>query len=288
MNNLSLAVITGLSGGGKSTAVKALEDMGYYTVDNMPLLIIEKFVELFFDLGVAATKIAMVIDIRSGDGENTYKVIEFLKNKYQAKIVFLATSKEVLLKRYNTSRRKHPLGGALEEAIEREILLVNDIKDLADIVIDTSHMNVHELANQVIDFFMEHNNKDMLITLNSFGFKYGLPMDSDLVFDVRFLKNPFFVDTMRDKTGMDDDVYEYVMSDPAAENFLAKLSDMLFFLIPQYQREGKWFLKISIGCTGGKHRSVSVLRYLEDRMKNNFSDFTTIKVRTKHRDIELR
>ncbi|MDR2883583.1 MAG: RNase adapter RapZ [Deferribacteraceae bacterium] len=284
MNNLSIAVITGLSGAGKSTAVKALEDMGYYTVDNMPLLIIEKFVELFFDLGVATTKIALVIDMRSGDSEKAYKVIDLLKQRHNAKIVFLTTSKEILLKRYKASRRKHPLKGDLEEAIDSENLIMEPIKDIADSIIDTSAMNVHELSDRVTEFFLEQ--KDMLITVSSFGFKHGLPLDSDLVFDVRFIRNPFFVESMRDRTGLDGDVYDYVMKDPRTGELLGKLTELLAFLIPNYSMEGKRFLKISIGCTGGKHRSVAIAEYIKGYLTDRCKD-TPVKVQVKHRDVEL-
>jgi UPF0042 nucleotide-binding protein len=250
----------------------------------MPLLIIEKFVELFFGLGVATNKIALVIDVRSGDGENARKVIELLKSRYGAKVVFLATAKEILLKRYNSSRRKHPLGGDLEEAVSREQRMMSPIRELSDTVIDTSNMNVHELSDQITDFFLEQ--KDLLITVSSFGFKYGLPTDSDLVFDVRFIKNPFFVEAMRERTGLDADVSEYVMQDPATGEFLARLTEMLLFLIPQYQREGKRFLKISIGCTGGKHRSVAIVEYIGRYLNERFSN-EPVNIQTKHRDMEL-
>ncbi len=285
MYNLSLVVITGMSGAGKSTAARAVEDLGYYTIDNMPLLIIEKFVEIFTDVGVAESKIALVIDARSGGGQAAYKVINMLQQKYSAKVIFLSAATDTLVNRFKENRRKHPLGGDILEAINKEEEMLREIKSISDLVIDTSGMNVHELTSVLSSFFQEQGGRDLLVTINSFGFKFGVPMDSDLLFDVRFLRNPHFVDELREMTGREKAVSDYVLEDPVAAEFIAKLYDMLVFLIPRYQNEGKRFLKISIGCTGGRHRSVAI----SELVTKAISDSTLLKgvrIQIRHRDIK--
>lgn len=281
MQNLSLVVITGYSGAGKSTAANVLEDLGFYTIDNLPLLIIDKFVQVMFDFNVEIPKVALVIDIRSKDINKAEEIIALLKSKYAADIIFLEASDESIIKRYKETRRAHPLGGDLVEAVNKEKALMENIKGMADLIIDTSNMTVHELARYVEEYFKDATNK-MYITVQSFGFKYGIPPESDLVFDVRFLKNPHFKEELRDKTGLDQEVYDYVFSDKRSKEFLRKLKSFLSFLLPNYMKEGKKFLTISFGCTGGKHRSVAISKFIGDYIYKK----TSQKVYLKHRDID--
>jgi UPF0042 nucleotide-binding protein len=278
----SLVVLTGLSGAGKSNAASTMEDLGYYTIDNLPLMLFDKLVELMLNFENDLHKVALVIDSRSKDIDQVLEKIQLLKDKYEAKIVFIHASEDVIIKRYKETRRKHPMGDNLVEAISSERSLLWPVREQADLAIDTSQLNVHQLKGILEEAFAEDTDSDMVITVQSFGFKYGLPQDSDLVFDVRFLRNPHFVDELRDKTGRDEEVSEYVFADPAAKKFLKKLRDMLAFLVPNYIKEGKKFLTVSIGCTGGKHRSVAnveiVAKYLETK--------TTHKVNIRHRDID--
>ena len=282
MDSVSLVVVTGMSGAGKSTASKALEDLGYYTIDNMPLSVIERFVKNYYDGDVRnSSRLALVIDIRSGDSKEAYKIIGKLQVDYKAQVIFLTADENVLIRRYKESRRKHPLAKDISESVKTEAELLKEIKSISDIVIDTSAMNVHQLTGELNGFFNE-NVSDILVTVNSFGFKHGAPVDSDLLFDVRFLKNPYFVEEMRDRTGLEQDVQDYVMSDAIYETFLEKLKDMLDFLIPQYRREGKRFLVISFGCTGGRHRSVTVA----ENIARHIAGMEGVTVQTRHRDID--
>lgn len=210
MNNSHLIVLTGYSGAGKSTASKALEDLGYYTVDNMPLSLVEKFVQVVFDYNSEIQKIALVIDARSKDIPKITEVVKFLKSKYYAEVIFLDATEDILVRRYKETRRKHPLGDNLLDSIRLEKKLMEEIKELADIIIDTSSMTVHDLTKLFDEKFREMDSSKMSITIQSFGFKYGIPQDSDMVIDVRFLKNPHFVDELRGKTGLEKDVYDYV------------------------------------------------------------------------------
>lgn len=280
MQDLSLVVLTGYSGAGKSTAANALEDLGYYTIDNLPLLIIDKFVQVMLDFNVEIPKVALVIDIRSKDIQKTEEIISLLKSKHSADIIFLEASDETLIKRYKETRRTHPLGGDLIEAIKKEKVSMENIKEMADFVIDTSNMTVHELVRSIEEYFKDASSA-MYITVQSFGFKYGIPPESDLVFDVRFLKNPHFEEGLRAKTGLDDDVYNFVFSDKRMKEFLRKLKSFLSFLLPNYMKEGKKFLTLSFGCTGGRHRSVAIAKFIGDYIFKK----TSQRVYIKHRDI---
>lgn len=281
MREISLVVLTGLSGAGKSRAADVLEDLGYYTVDNFPPQLLESFLELLFSTKMDVQKAALVIDIRSRSSEKSFKVISLLKSKYGAKVLFIEADDASLIKRYKETRRTHPLGDSLPEAISAERKKLGEIRDIADIIIDTSQKTVHDLARQVESYFLDDEQAKLSITVQSFGFKYGVPIDSDLLFDVRFLKNPFFEENLRDKTGKDTEVCEYVFSDERTFAFISKLKDMLDFLLPNYLTEGKRFLSISIGCTGGKHRSVAIVEYISNYLKET----TKFKVITKHRDV---
>lgn len=277
----SLIVLTGLSGGGKSVAAATLEDLGYYTIDNLPLRLLDKFVELMLVYENELNKVALVIDSRTKNIDAAIEKIKVLQEKYSAKVVFLHASEDVLVKRYKETRRRHPMGENLPEAIQAEKEKLWPIREYADMSIDTSQLNVHDLKKRLEDFFSVDADSGLVITVQSFGFKYGLPLDSDLVFDVRFMKNPFFIEELREKTGLDDQVRDYVLSDTNAELFLMHTKEMLGFLIPNFIREGKKYLTISIGCTGGKHRSVAltedIAKYLAESSKN--------KVNIRHRDI---
>jgi len=280
--NISVVVLTGLSGAGKSVAANSLEDMGFYTIDNLPLVIIEKFVDIIFDFNIEINKIALVIDSRSKDFEKIYEIIKLLKDKYYAEVVFLTSDDQTIINRYKETRRKHPIGDDLPEAIKREKEGMSDVRDISDIVLDTSEYNVHQLSAAMENYFKDATASSIYITVQSFGFKYGIPAESDLVLDVRFLKNPHFVKEFRELTGVDTRVKEYIFKDKRTKEMLKKFKPLFDFLLPNYVTEGKKFLTVSIGCTGGKHRSVAIAeeigKYLEKKHKN--------KIYIKHRDID--
>jgi UPF0042 nucleotide-binding protein len=280
--DISVVVITGLSGAGKSVAANSLEDLGYYTIDNLPLVIIEKFIQIIFDFNVEINKVALVIDSRSKDFDKINEVIKLLKEKYYAEILFLTSDEQTIINRYKETRRKHPLGDDLVEAIRGEKESMVPIQEISDIVLDTSGYNVHDLSAAVEGYFKDTSVSSIYITVQSFGFKYGVPTESDLVLDVRFLKNPHFSEALRDYTGLDDKVKNYIFQDKRTKQLFKKLKPLFDFLVPNYVCEGKKFLTISIGCTGGKHRSVAIAeeigKYLRKKSKNN--------VYLKHRDID--
>lgn len=280
MNNLSIIIITGLSGAGKSHGAKVLEDLGYYTIDNVPLLIINKIVELFFNLDKGITKVAFVIDSRTKDIALAYKSIKMLREKYNATTIFMDASKDTLIKRYKETRRKHPLGSDISEAIQKEIDLMRDVKDISDIILNTDNKNIHDLSKDITSFFSMPVD-DFIVTLQSFGFKNGVPTDADMMQDVRFFKNPHFDDGLRTMTGLNIEVQEYVQSDENYSVFINKLIDIINFLIPLYIKEGKKYFNISIGCTGGKHRSVTVAEDIANKISHK-----NYIVKIKHRDID--
>ncbi|MCH5276095.1 MAG: RNase adapter RapZ [Lachnospiraceae bacterium] len=273
---MRFVVVTGMSGGGKSTALKMLEDMGFYCVDNLPVSLIDKFVELIATPGSEITRVALGLDVRAGHSFMEASDI-FRKQKekgYQFEILYMDASDTALVKRYKETRRIHPLAaeGRVEDGIRKERELLKYLKQDADYIIDTSNLLTRELKEELNRIFVnneEYNN--LMITLLSFGFKYGIPTDADLVFDVRFLPNPFYLDELKSKTGNDKEVRDYVMQFPEAGVFLDKLSELLEFLIPGYVKEGKYQLVIAIGCTGGQHRSVTLVNELYARMKNRGS-----------------
>ena len=270
---MRFVIVTGMSGGGKSTALRMLEDVGFYCVDNLPVPLIEKFVELIAMPNSEAGKVALGLDVRADQPfEDAQKVLEKLKeNGYSFEILFMEASDQVLLKRYKETRRMHPLSpdGRVEDGILKERKILQDIRSKADYVIDTSKLLTRELKEEIDRIFVKNEEyNSLMITILSFGFKHGIPADADLVFDVRFLPNPFYIDELKYKTGNDKEVQDYVMSFPEAETFIDKLCDMLSFLIPNYVKEGKYQLVIGIGCTGGKHRSVTLANRLYSRLKN--------------------
>ncbi|MCM1102054.1 MAG: RNase adapter RapZ [Clostridium sp.] len=270
---MRFVVVTGMSGGGKSTVLKMLEDVGFYCVDNLPASLVEKFVELITMPNGEITKVALGLDVRSDQSfQKTTEVLRHLKEKgYQYEILFMEASEQVLIKRYKETRRIHPLAadGRVEDGVRREREVLQTIRGMADYVIDSSNLLTRELKAELDRIFVRNEEyNSLMVTILSFGFKHGIPVDADLVFDVRFLPNPFYIDELKHKTGNDKEVRDYVMSSPEADVFLEKLADMLQFLMPNYIKEGKYRLVVAIGCTGGKHRSVTLANELYARMKD--------------------
>lgn len=278
--------MTGMSGGGKTTAMKMLEDAGYYCVDNLPISLLTKFVELMVNPTSEITKVALGIDVRAGqDILNAAEIFTKLKDQgYQYEILFMDASDSVLLKRYKETRRVHPTAPTerVEVGIAREREMLADIYKQADYVIDTSSLLTRELKEELDHIFVQNEGgHKLIVTVLSFGFKNGIPADADLVFDVRFLPNPFYIDELKSQTGNDKPVQDYVMSFDEAEQFLDKLMDMLEFLIPNYIKEGKYRLVLGIGCTGGKHRSVTLANAIYDKLKH----LDICGVTLQHRDV---
>ena len=283
---MKFVIVTGMSGAGKSTALKMLEDMGYFCVDNLPIALLPKFAELAHAPGSDISQVVVGVDIRNGRSlDEMSSVLEHLKASGVAyQILYLEASDEVLVKRYKEKRRTHPLAkqGRVEDGIrqEREKLLY--LKENATYILDTSQLLTRELKKALEQIFAgEKNFKNLMITVLSFGFKYGIPSDCDLVFDVRFLPNPYYVEGLKYKTGNDKEVQDFVMGYELSHTFLDKLVDMLEFLIPNYILEGKNQLVIGIGCTGGKHRSVTLANKLFEALSN----CPEYGVRLEHRDV---
>ena len=281
-----IVIVTGMSGAGKSTALNIFEDMGYFCVDNLPISLIGKFIDLTSSANSDINKIALGIDIRSG--QVLCELEEILsgltKANFQYEILFLDADDETLIKRYKETRRKHPLATEkrVDEGIITERKTIDFLRTRADYIIDTSLMLTRDLKKEVEDIFL--NNKkfsNLYITLLSFGFKHGIPADADLVFDVRFIPNPFYIEEMKQKTGMSEEVKEYVLSFDESKIFIEKTMDLLKFLIPNYIHEGKNKLIIAIGCTGGKHRSVAISNEFYKLLNKNCDYGINIQ----HRDI---
>lgn len=283
---MKFVIVTGMSGGGKRTALKMLEDIGFYCVDNLPVALIGKFVELIANPGSEVTKVALGIDVRAGQSfDELVDILDDIKKAgYVYDMLFMEASDTVLLKRYKESRRMHPLSpeGRVEEGIHKERAILRPIREISDYVIDTSKLLTRELKEELDRIFIGNEAyNSLIISIMSFGFKFGIPADADLVFDVRFLPNPFYIDELKHLTGQDKAVQDYVKSFPETEQFMEKLTDMIRFLIPNYVKEGKYQLVIAIGCTGGKHRSVTLANELYDRLKDQGEYGLTIG----HRDI---
>lgn len=286
---MKFVVVTGMSGGGKSTAMKMLEDMGFYCVDNLPVLLIKKFTELLETPNPELEKVALGLDVRSTqEFARIEEILEDLKKDgYKFEILFMDADDKTLLKRYKETRRIHPLSDKnnprIENGIMKERKILSSIKKKSDYVIDTSKILTRELKEELERIFLqnkEYNN--LMINIVSFGFKNGIPQDADLVFDVRFLPNPFYIDELKHITGNETAVQQYVMSFAEAGEFLDKLKDMLNFLLPGYIKEGKYQLVIAIGCTGGQHRSVTLANALFKEMKDKGKYGLSIS----HRDIK--
>ena len=284
---MKLVIVTGMSGAGKSTAMKMMEDMGYFCVDNLPIMLFEKFMEIFSGTHISEKKVAIGMDVRSGEEldqlEFSFNRLETMEMPYE--VLFLDADDNVLVKRYKETRRIHPLanGDRIEKGLERERDRISFLKKHADYIIDTSNLLTRELKAELERIFINDEEfKSMMITILSFGFKYGIPSDSDMVMDVRFLPNPYYDIELRPKTGNDKEIQDFVMKYPEATEFVDKLEDMIQFLIPQYISEGKNQLVISIGCTGGKHRSVTLANELYKRLNCEERDYG---LKIEHRDL---
>lgn len=285
---MRFVIVTGMSGGGKRTAMKMLEDMGFYCVDNLPVALIDKFMELIITPNTELSKVALGLDVRSDQNfaEAETALAKMKKDGFNYELIFMDASDQVLIKRYKESRRMHPLApdGNVENGIKKERQILKKIKKKADYVFDTSNLLTRVLKEELDKIFVqneEYNN--LMVRIVSFGFKYGILADADLVFDVRFLPNPYYIDELKHLTGNNKEVSDYVMSFDEAGQFVNKLEDMLEFLIPNYVKEGKHQLVIGIGCTGGKHRSVTLANALFDRMK----DHGKYGISIAHRDEKL-
>ncbi|MCD6420319.1 MAG: RNase adapter RapZ [Synergistetes bacterium] len=280
-----VVVVTGLSGAGKSFASKVFEDMGYFCVDNLPPVLISKVVDLCMRSD-NVNRIALVVDLRVKEFFNSlYPALDELsKMGIPYKILFLDASDEVIVRRYKETRRKHPLDtkGGMVESIKEERRLLERLKERADIIIDTSDKLPQEFASELVELFQSGlERRRLMIVITSFGFKYGVPRSVDLLFDVRFLPNPYYLDSLRDLSGKDSRVIQFLSGYDVTENFIGKLVDMLLFLLPLYEKEGKSYLYIAFGCTGGKHRSV----YLADRVYVELKNAGYTSIVVEHRDL---
>jgi UPF0042 nucleotide-binding protein len=284
-NSPHAVIITGLSGSGKSTAVNALEDVGFFCIDNLPVPLLPKVFELATSGSGGVDSLAFVIDTRErmflDDAEEM--IAQLRDGDVHLQVIFLEADEDNLVQRYSETRRRHPMsdGGTLREAIQRERDRLEPLRDRADTIIDTSDHTVHTLKSLFQNRYSGGKSRDFTITLLSFGFKHGLPSECDLVFDVRFLSNPYFVDELRGQDGRDEDVQEYVLGQSEAARFISHFQEMAEFMLPLYEREGKSYLTIGIGCTGGCHRSVALVESLAERLNN---DAWAAQVR--HRDID--
>lgn len=270
---MQYTIVTGMSGSGKTKVIRYLEDMGYFCIDNMPPVLIPKFAEMLSSVNGNFNNVALVIDIRVGDMINELLAqINDLKRKgYDCKLLYLDADDETLVKRYKETRRQHPLDNAsgLLASIQQERKMLSALYNAADHVIDTSNLSTQDLLQKLKSIYASPDSRHSLeINVMAFGFKYGMPMDADLVFDVRCFPNPFYIDELKHRTGNDKEVQDYVMSFPTSMKFMEKLEDMMSFMIPLYIEEGKVSLSIAIGCTGGKHRSVTMTNKLADYLKS--------------------
>lgn len=284
---MKLVLLTGMSGAGKSTALKMMEDVGFYCVDNLPIPLIEKFVELSETSTDELQKFAIGVDIRNGNAfSELHKVLDRLDENGKAlEILFLDAEDQVLVKRYKETRRNHPISGGerVESGILQERKQLAFLRQRAKYIIDTSRLLTRELRTELEKIFVQQQDyKSLFITILSFGFKYGIPSDSDLVFDVRFLPNPYYIENLRPKSGLDKEIQDYVLQYQEAHEFLKKLNDMVNFLLPKYIAEGKNQVVISIGCTGGKHRSVTLANELYKSLSMN----KEYGIKMEHRDID--
>lgn len=285
---MRLVIVTGISGAGKVTALKIFEDNGYYCVDNLPIDLIESFADILFGQTNEKNKVAIGVDIRSG--KNLEKMSEVLKNmkakEQNYEILFLDCNNNTLIKRFKETRRSHPMGDrdSVENEINEERAKLEFLREQADYIIDTSNLLVKELRGEIEKIFvLNRDYRNLFVTIMSFGFKHGVPADCDLVFDVRFLPNPYYVPELKHKTGNQKEVQDYVLNSPVSHEFLNKLVDMIKFLIPNYIEEGKNQLVIGIGCTGGHHRSVTIDNELYNQLNSSDASYG---IRLSHRDID--
>jgi UPF0042 nucleotide-binding protein len=286
IDSLDIVVVTGLSGSGKSVAIRALEDRGFFCIDNLPVALIPKFIELCRGHGEGLLRIALGVDLRASQFLQAWpEVLTGLRSVgHHVEVLYLDAADDVLLRRFSETRRPHPLAGdgPVQEGIARERKAMEGMRALADKVIDTSQLNVHELKKQVEELFSQSvSPRRMNLFLTSFGYKFGIPLDADMILDVRFLPNPFFVHALREKKGLEPEVAEYVLKLHETHIFLDRLYALLEFTLPQYVREGKSGLTLALGCTGGRHRSVVLVEELKKRL-----DGEQYRIHVKHRDID--
>jgi RNase adapter protein RapZ len=279
-----LVILTGLSGSGKSTVLKTFEDLGYYCVDNLPVELIRTFTELNFYGNSEVRRAALLVDAREGNSiERLPALYKEIRRDVPVILVFIEAADEALLRRFSETRRPHPLGHdrPVREVLSRERRLMEPIRKLADVVIDTSRFNVHELRQFITSRFQSRTKRPLMVSLVSFGYRYGLPADSDLVFDVRFLPNPHFIPRLRKFSGRNPKVARYIRSFPQTGQFLRRIESLLMYLVPHYIREGKSYLTIAFGCTGGRHRSVMLAEAVRRSLASH--GYTTKVV---HRDLD--
>lgn len=286
MDKLRFVIITGLSGAGKSETMKCFEDLGYFCVDNLPPVLIPKFAELCAQSDGRINRIALVVDVRGGGFfDDVFEALETLeRNGFTYEILFLEAQEEILIRRFKESRRRHPMstGGGISEGIRAEAERLGEIRGKASLIIDTSELTARKLREVIVEKYNQLTpGEQMLITVVSFGFKNGLPLDADLIMDVRFLPNPHYVDTLRYMNGNMAEVSDYVLKWPVASRFLSKLYSFIEFLVPQYEKEGKTNLIIGIGCTGGQHRSVTIANKLGEFLRTK-----GYRVIADHRDVK--
>jgi len=283
MSLQDLVVVTGMSGSGKGTVLKAFEDLGFFCIDNLPVPLIPKFIEGIHVSGGEVERAALVIDVRAGEKLRDLEkmITEIRKFEFRLFVLYLEARNEILVRRFSETRRPHPLVGekSLPDAIRLERRQLRPIRELADVIIDTSEYSIHQVKALVMDRFRSHPRGTLNVNLVSFGYKHGVPLEADLVFDVRFLPNPYFVSGLRSLTGQDRRVIKYLRSVPETLEFVQRVKDFLQYLIPFYVREGKSYLTIAIGCTGGRHRSVFVVEELARLLK-----LRTASIRIRHRD----
>jgi RNase adapter protein RapZ len=285
-NELQIAIITGMSGAGKTVAIQSFEDLGFFCVDNLPPMLLPKFLELMQESNNKMNRVALVMDLRGREFfDHLFQVLDDLENTswLTPHIVFLDADNETLVRRYKETRRSHPLSknGLLLDGIQQERKLLENLKGRAQTIINTSNLKPKELREKIQTAFSNSKTKLFTVNIVSFGFKHGIPIDTDLVFDVRFLPNPFYIESMRKQTGLDEEVYDYVMKWTETAKFLDKLTDLLQYMLPLYKREGKSQLVIGIGCTGGQHRSVAIAEYLGKKLADDYY------VRVSHREITM-
>lgn len=288
MKRLPIVVITGLSGSGKTTVMKAMEDLGYFCLDNMPIVLLPKFLELRISSSSEISKVSVVIDIRGKEFlEAAPRMIQDLRGQgYSIEVLFLDCSDEILVRRFSETRRSHPLvkGRPLMEGIQEEKRRLADLRAMSDQVIDTSPYTVHELKEVIARYFaVPSAHRRLHIFLQSFGFRHGVPANTDVLIDVRFMPNPYFVESLRDRTGEDPEVASYVLERQETKEFLRRFQDLIAWLLPLYEKEGKSYMTLSIGCTGGHHRSVAIV----DRLSSFFEELQYM-VTVHHRDIHKR
>ncbi|MCX8111157.1 MAG: RNase adapter RapZ [Syntrophorhabdaceae bacterium] len=279
---MKVVIISGISGSGKSTFLRALEDAGFFCVDNFPIILMQGFLKVCESPESNISKVAFVVDIRTREFfDKGKKIIKDVKEEYNAEFVFLESSDDVLIRRFSETRRIHPIydSYSVKEALKEEREAVEWLKKLSNKVIDTSQLTTHELRRVVMGIYAK-GERGIKINLMSFGFSFGIPLEADMVFDVRFLPNPYFVEGLKEMTGLNDAVGDYIRSDRTFNEYFLLLSNFLLYLIPLFEKEGKSYLTISIGCTGGKHRSVFVTRELEKTLSSKGYNITTI-----HRDV---